>query len=258
MRISKSFGQSSFPSSQVSYPLALIFCLLASPSCSNSTGGGKDQARLSGSYILERVDGALLPVVVAPQQGCNRTVRVVTLLSLTPQGPDVAPMYDWSIAIDAACQPVPPGVNQGADDVGMWRSHSTDLAFNSMKGRGSYSATLDELPGYPPAVTIVYLGNSYRFRRVDDASANVFVKVVDQNGQLVPGVVLIFTFANGLQGGGTTPASGEFGTGGVVGECKVSITPPAGYEVPASQPNPVSVNVVQGPAVRIQVSLKKL
>ncbi len=145
--------------------------------------------------------------------------------------------------------------------MGTWSFNSTQLSFKSMKGRGAYGATLEESSGNPPAITFVYLGNAYRFVRLmrfDDPQGVVFVKVVDQAGQLVAGVRLIFTFANGLQGGGTTPASGEFGTGGVVGECKISITPPTGYEVPASQPNPVSVNVVQGPALRIQVSLKKL
>lgn len=239
---------------------ALVFTLLALASCTNTVAGREDQDRISGRYVLTQVDGLAIPTPVAPQQGCNRTVRK-GIFTISAAGPDVLPMYDWTISIDPSCQPIPPGVAQGADDVGTWSFNSTQLPFKSMKGQGAYSATLEEASGSPPAISFAYLGNSYRFVRImrfDDPQGGVFVKVVDQNGQPVAGVRLIFTFANGLQGGGTTPASGEFGTGGVVGECKISVTPPAGYEVPASQPNPVSVTVVQGPDLRIQVSLKKL
>jgi len=222
-------------------------------------GGRAAEERISGVYVLERVDGALVPAPLAPQQGCSRTVRSGTF-SLTARGPDVLPMYDWSFAIDAGCQSVPPGVFQGTDDVGTWHFGSAQLAFNSMKAHGAYTAALEEISGSPPVVTIVYLENSYRFKRImrwDDPQGVVYVKFVDQFGQPVAGVVLTFTFANGLKGGGTTPDTGEFGTGGVVGECKIDFAPPAGYQVPASQANPFSVTVVEGPALRVQVSLTK-
>jgi hypothetical protein len=128
-------------------------------------------------------------------------------------------------------------------------------------GRGSYSAALEETPGNPPAITFANAGNSYRFVRImrfDDPPGVIFVDVVDQSGQPVRGVVLMFSFANGLEGGGTTPDSGELGLRGVVGECKISITPPAGYAVPASQPNPISVTVVEGQAPHIKATLTKL
>lgn len=235
---------------------------LVSTSCAISTGTREDQDRISGIYILESVNGLAMPAAVAPEQGCNRTVRN-GILTITAAGPDVLPMYDWSFPIDADCRPVPPGVFQGATDVGTWRfeSNNTRLAFNSLKGLGAYSAILEETPSNRPAITFVHLGDAYRFRllmRPDDPQGVVFVKVVDQVGQPVPGVGLLFTFANGLEGGGTTPDSGEFGTKGVVGECKISIVPPAGYRVPASQPNPVAVSVLEGPALRIQVSVEKL
>jgi hypothetical protein len=104
-----------------------------------------------------------------------------------------------------------------------------------MMDHGSYSASLEESTGNPPAITFLNLGNSYRFVRVvrwDDPQGYVDVSVVDQSGQRVPGVVLVFTFANGIEGGGTTPDSGEFATGGVVSQCSISITPPAGYALP--------------------------
>jgi hypothetical protein len=244
------------------YISALRFGLLILCSCMHSTGNLADQDRISGLYVLERVNGNAIPTPVAPQQGCSGTAKKGTLV-INPAGPDVLPMYDWGISIQVDCSPVPAGVVQGADDVGTWRFESTNthLAFNSMKGRGAYSTVLEETPGTPPAITLLYLGDSYRFKllvRPDDPQGVVFVKVVDQDGQPVAGVVLIFTFANGLEGGGTTPASGEFGTKGVVGDCKISFTPPAGYQVPSSQPNPVSVSVVQDPAIRIQVSLLKI
>jgi hypothetical protein len=236
---------------------ALLVGFLVLSYCTNATGSREDEKRISGFYILERVDGAVLPAALSPEQGCNRIVRKVGTLSLSAAGPDVQPMYDWSFVIDVDCQPVPEGVFQGAADVGTWRVYSTQLSFSSMMAKGIYGAVVDESPANPPAVTLEYLGNSYRFRRVDDPTGVVFVKVVDQFGQPVAGVQLLFAFPYGLEGGGTTPASGEFGTGGHVGECKITITPPPGYEVPPSQPNPFSVVVVEGPALRVQVTLTK-
>ena len=93
--------------------------------------------------------------------------------------------------------------------------------------------------------------------RFDDPQGVVYVKFVDQVGQPVTGVVLTFTFANGLKGGGTTGVTGEFGTGGVVGECSISFVPPEGYDVPVTQSNPFSVSVVEDGVVRIQVALTK-
>ena len=235
--------------------------LLAVASCVNSMGGTDDQERISGVYILQSVDGVAIPAPIVPQQGCNRTVQK-GIFTISAAGPDVAPQYDWSIAIPADCQPVPSGVYQGGDDVGNWRfQKSTQLSFNSVMGLGSYSAALEETPGNSPAITFATAGNSYRFVRVmrfDDPQGVIFVDVVDQSGQPVRGVVLMFTFANGLEGGGTTPDSGEFGDRGVVGECKIGITPPAGYAVPASQPNPLSVTVLEGQAPHIKVTLTKV
>ncbi len=239
--------------------LTLAFSLLGITSCNNILSSRDDQKRISGVYVLERVDGAQVPVPVAPQDGCNRTVRD-GIMSISAGGSDLQPMYDWSIAIIPDCDPIPPSVDQGRDDVGMWNFSPTTLALKSMKGLGAYTAILEEASGNPPVVTFVYAGNSYRFARVmrfDDPQGVVYVKVVDQFGQPIAGVGLLFTFANGLQSGGTTPATGEYGTGGIVGECKISIIPPAGYAVPASQPNPFTVSIVEGPALHIQVSLTK-
>jgi hypothetical protein len=239
----------------------LAAALLAVSSCVNSMGGREDQERISGVYILQSVDGVAIPAPIAPQQGCNRTVQK-GIFTISVGGPDVAPAYSWSIAIGADCEPVPSGVYQGGDDVGAWRfRQSSQLWFASVMGQGSYSAALEETAGNPPAITFANAGNSYRFVRIsrwDDPRGVVYVNVADQTGQPVPGAVLIFTFANTLQLGGTTPESGEVFAEGVVGECKISITPPPGYAVPASQPNPVSVTIVEGQAPRVKVTLTKL
>jgi hypothetical protein len=239
----------------------LGLALFAGASCSNTVGGKDDQERIAGIYFLQSVNGAAIPAAVAAQQGCNRTVQRGTF-SISVGGPDARPMYDWSIAVAADCQPVPSGVDQGGDDVGNWGfKESTQLTLGSMMGRGFYSASLEETGGNPPAVTFSNAGNSYRFVRImrwDDPRGLVFVDVVDQSGQPVSGVVLVFTDANGIQGGGTTQASGEVFTESVVGECKISITPPSGYALPTSQPNPVSVTVVEGQAQHVNVTLTKL
>jgi hypothetical protein len=237
------------------------FVLVATLSCSNSMGGNADQDRIAGVYTLRSVDGVTIPAAVAPQQGCNRTVQK-GIFTISPGGSDNGPQYDWMIPIPADCQPVPAGVDQGGDDVGNWGfKTSAILSFFSLMGRGGYAATLEETPGNPPAITFAYAGNSYRFVRLmrfDDPRGVVFVDVADQFGLPVAGVVLIFTFANGLEGGGTTPASGEFGSRGIVGQASIQITAPAEYSVPASQPNPISVTVADGQALRIKATLTKL
>ncbi len=148
-------------------------------------GGKDDQERIAGAYILQSVDGVAVPAAIAPQLGCNRTVLKGNL-SISASGPDVAPEYDWSIAIAADCQPVPSGVDQGGDDVGTWRfQKSTQLSFGSEMGRGFYSAALEESAGSPPEITFANDGNSYRFVRVmrfDDPQGVVFVDAVGQFG----------------------------------------------------------------------------
>jgi hypothetical protein len=235
--------------------------VLAVASCVNSVGGREDRERLAGVYILQSVDGVAVPAPVAPEQGCNRTGQKGNL-AIRPGGGEFLPDYSWSIAIVVDCQPVPPGVNQGGDDFGFWRFQtSAQMGFESQEGRGNYSAELDEAAGNPPAITFASDGNSFRFVRVmgfDDPQGVVFVDVVDQFGQPVPGVGLIFTFANSLEDSGTTPDSGELGSNGIAGECTISIIPPAGYAVPASQPNPLTVTVVANEAPHVKVTLTKL
>jgi hypothetical protein len=238
-----------------------MLVLLATTSCVDTNAYREDQDRIAGIYTLRSVDGVAVPTPIAPQQGCNRNVRD-GIFTISRGGPDAGAMYDWSIAILADCDPTPAGVDQGGDDVGGWRFRtSTQLSFNSMMARGSYNASLEETTGNPPAITFANGGNSYRFVRImrfDDPQGVVYIDVVDQSGQRVPGVVLIFTFANGLENGGTTPDSGELGVRGVVGECSISITPPDGYVVPAAQPNPLSVTVLDGQAPHFTVTLTKL
>jgi hypothetical protein len=239
----------------------LALALLAVSSCVNSTGGRDDQDRIAGVYVLQSVDGVAVPAPIAPQQGCNRTVRDGKF-SISVGGADTRPMYDWTIAIPADCQPVPSGVYEGGDDVGNWGfRNSNQLSFASMMGLGSYTATLKETLGNPPTVIIANAGNSYRFVRVmrwDDPRGLVYVRVVDQTGQPVVGVVLVFTDPHGFGSGSTTQESGEVFSESVVGECKIRIAPPEGYSVPGSQPNPVSVSIVEGSPVHIVVTLTKL
>jgi hypothetical protein len=261
MFIQQSTQRRSVTRSRINSVGAAALVLLASSSCVNSAGTRADEDRISGVYVVQSVDGVAMPTPLAPQQGCNRIVGE-SILKVSAGSRDVAPEYDWSITIDADCQPVPSGVYQGGGDVGVWRfAQSSQLAFSSLMGRGSYSAALEETPGNPPAITLANAGNSYRFVRImrfDDPQGVVYLDVVDQSGQPVRGVALLITFANGLKNGGTTPDSGELGVRGVVGECTISITPPSGYAVPASQPNPFSVTVIDGGAPHFTVTLTKL
>lgn len=139
--------------------IALVTCL----SCINSMGGGEGEQRISGIYTLERVDGVLVPTEIQPQEGCNRMVRE-GLLTLAPGRQSLLPHYTWSITIDVDCQPIPPGVFQGTDDVGSWFYRPTELPFTSRKDLGTYTVDLDETSGVPE-VTVLHLGNAYQFRR---------------------------------------------------------------------------------------------
>ncbi len=241
--------------------LHLMLGLAAAVSCTNSQALREDERRISGVYLLKEVDGMALPASISPQQGCNRIVRNGDL-NLIPTGVEARPLYGWSVAIIPLCVPSPPGVSQGTSDSGSWVYGSEDLFFSSLKNHGRYKVGLEDDSGVPPAITIPYLGNSYRFtlvQHIDEPTGGVFVKVVDQTGQPVEGVILEFVFRNGLKGGGTTPASGEFGTSGVLGNATITITPPANYVVPSSQPNPFSVSVTgRVPPLRVQVSLTKI
>jgi hypothetical protein len=237
----------------------LLICIFALTSCRAIFGYGDAEKRFAGFYILESVDGVTLPAPISPQEGCNRTVRNVGTFSLSPAGSDVQPMYDWEIKVDVDCQPVPAGVFQGESDVGNWRLNSTHASLRSLIGKGVYDADFEESSGATPTITLSYLGNSYRFRRLDDPMGVVFVTVVDQFGQPVEGVVLHFTFQHGLESGGTIGPAHEFGVRGPVGECSIKMTPPNGYEVPASQPNPFTVTIVEEPtAIHVEAKLTKL
>jgi hypothetical protein len=239
--------------------LLLPLVLAAAFSCTNSQALREDQRRISGIYLLKEIDGAALPASLPPEQGCNREVRNGNL-ELFQSGVDAGATYTWSVAIMADCTPIPPGVAQGTSDYGFWDYGSVELSFRSKRDFGNYNPGLEEKSGLPPAVTIAYLGNSYRFvlaQRWDAPTGVVFVKFVDQAGQPVSGVVLTFEFPNGLSGGGQTPESGEFGTRGAVGDWAIAVVPPAGYAVPASQANPFSVSVAKDDAQRLQVSLVK-
>jgi hypothetical protein len=251
-----------YPPKRVALRVSILgLFVLAVSSCVNRLGGRDDRERIAGVYILQSVDGVAIPAAVAPEQGCNRTVQKGNL-AISPGRGHLIPDYSWGIPIVADCQPVPPGVNQGGDDVGFWRFQtSTQLGFESQKRRGNYSVQLEETAGNPPAITLATDRNSFRFVRVlrfDDPQGVIFVDVVDQFGQPVPGAGLIFTFANSLEDSGTTPDSGELGSNGIAGECTISIIPPAGYAVPASQPNPLTVTVVANEAPHVKVTLTKL
>ncbi len=238
--------------------ISLTFALV---SCTSIFGDHDDQERIAGLYTLRSVNGVPVPTAIAPQLGCNRIAQK-GIFNVSPAGPDVVPEYDWTINTPADCQPAPAGVDQGAEDVGSWDFQtSTRLVFSSLMGKGAYSANLEESSGNPPAITLERDGSSYRFVRLmrfDDPQGVIFVDFVDQFGQPVAGVVLSFVFANGLEAGGTTPETGEFGNRGVVGECTIGFTPPEGYSVPASQANPFVVTVFDGQAPHVRVTLTKV
>jgi hypothetical protein len=234
--------------------ISLLLLVLVLTSCFSIFGDRWDENRISGFYILERVDGVPVPAALSPEQGCNRTVNLGTL-SLSGGGPDIGPRFTWTIRIVNDCLPPLPLGNPGVEEGGSWRLHSGQQ-LSMMSARGGYSATVEEASGQPPAVTFDYLGNSYRFRRIDDPTGVVFLKFVDQFGQPVSGVVFQTALPYGLEGGGTV--MDEFGTSGHVGEWTISFTPPEGYTVPPSQANPFVLTVPDEPPLHVTITLTKL
>ena len=244
------------PASVLRTLLAPVSLLLAS-ACNLGQNPSGDHRRISGVYQLQHVDGAPLPVEVSLGQGCTGSV-LRGELELRPAGVQTRPSYSWSVAIQPNCSPTPPGVPQGNTDVGSWDFDSDRLAFRSRDEQGHYAATLIEPSGAAPQIRIPFLGRTYAFtlvQHIDAPTGVVYVKAIDQGGAPVAGVLLSFAFPNGRVGGGQTPASGEFGTMGVVGVWTITVQPPEGYSVAPAQPNPFTTSVGASTVQHLQISL---
>jgi hypothetical protein len=215
---------------------------------------------ISGIYVLDKIDGNSLPIKLASENGCERTATIGSL-HLDPAGVDFEPLYGWSIGVSISCTPVPSGVNQGYADFGAWGGTRTSLTFTSDKGRGSYTGTPSSVGTSPITVGINQDGHQYSFRlvrRSDAELGSVAVSVLDESGAWVNFAILSFVTGDGLISGGTTNNDRAFGTSGAAGSWTITVTPPSGYTVPSSQPNPVTINVSPKSDLKLTMTLHKL
>ena len=207
-----------------------------------------DMNPVVGVYLLESVDGRPLPVPLPPQAGCDRSISQGELRLSGPAGESI-PFYSWGYGVAVSCNPVPSGVQRGKEDLGNWTFPNPELNLRSERGNGEYDALYLGPLAEETRVRISFEAREYVFRRVlgpNTPTGILFLKFVDQTDAPVAGVRMFIDFPNGLKGGGTTPATGEFGTRGMAGIWRISLELPAGYSLPQSQPNPFEHPVPQG------------
>lgn len=204
-----------------------------------------DLSPVVGVYLLESVDEQPLPVSLPAQQGCSRTIDRGIFDLDGPSG-EARPLYSWAIAINASCQP--PGC-EDIQDFGTWRFPGPDIVFSSQKGHGAYSGSHLGPAAEETRVRLAVDGHTYVFRRVQSPNTPtgiLYLKFLDQTDTPVAGVKMNFLFPNGLEGGGTTPATGEFGDRGAAGTWKITLVLPSGYSFDPARDNPFDFIVPQG------------
>jgi hypothetical protein len=239
------------------YRMYVTMLLVLSVACSGSAvdPGVED---VSGTYVLDRVDGASLPVRITGEGGCEPTITDGRL-DLDPAFSDRRPLYGWR-AHGAPCASDPRPLADAsviARDAGEWTLRGDEVRFASVQGRGRYAAALARGPG-GAAFMVELGGRSYAFRQVSrsgDPTSAVVVIVVDEVGRPVDGVPLLFGAPGGLVLRGASNVAVPFGTSGPPGTWTVTVTPPAGYVVAPGHPNPVTVTVAGGAQAEVRIVL---
>lgn len=213
--------------------------------CGISSPSYGDLSPVVGIYLLESVDGQPLPASLPAQQGCTRTIDKGEFDLDGPSG-EARPLYSWGIAISASCQP--PG-SEDIQDFGAWRFPGPDIVFSSQKGHGTYVGSHLGPAAEETRVRWAVEGHTYVFRRVQSPNTPtgiLYLKFLDQTDIPVAGVKMNFLFPNGLEGGGTTPVTGEFGDRGAAGTWKITLVLPSGYSFEPPRDNPFDLLVPQG------------
>lgn len=206
-----------------------------------------DLSPVVGIYLLESVNGQPLPATLPPQQGCNRSINrgIFDIIGATGEA---RPLYSWSIPIEISCQPVPSGVSDFIEDFGTWTFPRPEIVFSSQKGHGKYPGSHLGPLAEETRVRLSMDGHTYVFRRVQSLNTPtgiLYLKFLDQTDTPVAGVKINSAFPNGLQGGGTTPATGEFGDRGAAGTWKITLVLPSGYSFDPPHDNPFDFVVPQ-------------
>lgn len=227
--------------------LLYIAGVLSTVAGCDSSPFGPEEARSSGTYVLERVENDLLPVSVPAQPGCARQITEGELRLSPPVGRR-APLYAWWVLESESCpaSAAPSLLERAAEDVGRWSVVGDQVRFTPESGATAYVGELrDSVDG--ARLTLQGAdGTTYSFRLVRPWSHEVGyleVAVVDGEGRLVAGALLEFRAPDGIVTRAASSEDHTFTTSGPPGDWTVTLTAPPGYSVGPSQDNPQTASV---------------
>ncbi len=226
--------------------------LLLFTACSSSASTDPVIPTVAGVYLLQRADGAVLPVPPPAPGSTDPCPAAITdgALSLgdAPQDRALPPLYTVYVIGSRACDPngIPAEPKEVARDAGVWSASRDVVAFNSNArfGLGNYQGAL-QADASGPSISLRIGGHEYSFRKLDptlQAFGTVAVAVLDQQGLRVGGALIVFHLSNGQVSRGVSSDAGPaFATSASPGSTRINIAPPSGYTFAQGQANPVIV-----------------
>lgn len=127
-----------------------------------------DLSRAQGTYVLEKVNGAPLPITIESGD-CPREIFRGDL-GLSPGVVDQRPLYDLLVSLRLRCDPdrlLFIDQRRLIEDVGEWTIDGNRVEFRSSKGFGTFRIPIETGSPTPTALLTLQLdGRSYTFRRV--------------------------------------------------------------------------------------------
>lgn len=222
-------------------------------------------ARVSGVYVLERLNGVAMPAILGSFATCPGPISYGEL-GLGPTYADGTPqLYTFAVYRGRACEPAGDPVDQRlqvGEDAGFWSVDGDRVTFKSVRayGFGTYYGQVpgSNVAGAPgPMLEFTIGGQAYLWRRVrppTDSHASLPVSAIDEQGRIVNGVRLEVRESSGLVSNGVTSFDRPFGLGAVPGvTVTIHARLPTGYAFAPGQANPVSAVVGSTTEVIIRV-----
>ncbi|MBA3405888.1 MAG: hypothetical protein H0U13_14605 [Gemmatimonadaceae bacterium] len=207
--------------------------------------------RISGVYVLERLNGAAMPVILRSFATCPGPISYGDL-SLGRTYAETPQLYSFAIQRARPCEPAGDPAEQPViigSDAGFWSVDGDRVAFKSVRanGFGTYQGRLrdsDDAGVAGPVIEFTIGGQAYIWRRVrgeSDSLSSISISVFDQQGRFVNGVKLEFRENTGLVSYGTTNNDRPFGSGTVPGVTfTIHFRLPAGFSLAPGQAHPVT------------------
>ena len=223
----------------------------------SEANGWAEAREVAGTYVLESINGAPATGPAGPLAGCPQPGSLGEL-SLGGPAADAGPLYGLEI------RPAP-GVAPTVRDAGDWsvRNELVRFASSPAYGRGTYTGEVHRDAEHTARVTITLGGDRFAFQRLrlwDDASAWGLIRVtsVDTAGVLAPGLLVQFRAPDGIESPGVVVYEQGFATGGPPGAWYISLTPPTGYRLAATQPERLCLTVQARAEAALRVVLEPL